>query len=58
MHMHSVSVNSVPVLQICIIFLVVLCECETWSLTVREEHIIRVVRRTNGTERDNRTRGW
>jgi hypothetical protein len=63
MYMHSVAVNSIPVLQICIIFLVVLCGCETWSLTVREEHILRVVthrlvRRTYGTERDSRTRGW
>ena len=62
MHMHSVAVNSVPVLHIRIIFLVVLCGCET-SLTVTEEHILRVVthrvvRRTYGTERDSRIRGW
>ena len=43
MHMHPVSVISIPVLQIRVIFLVVLCGCETWSVTAREETILRVV---------------
>jgi hypothetical protein len=63
MFMHSVAVNSIHVLQICTIFLVVLCGCENWSLTVTEDHILRVVthrvvKKTYGTERDSRNRGW
>jgi hypothetical protein len=42
---------------------VVLYGCETWSLTVREEHKLRVfenkvLRRTFGTKRDGVTGGW
>jgi hypothetical protein len=41
----------------------VLCGCETWSLTVREEHRLRVfenrvLRRTFGPERDEVTEEW
>jgi hypothetical protein len=46
-----------------IIFLVVLYGCETWSLTVREEHklrvfVNRVLRRICGPKRDGVTGGW
>jgi hypothetical protein len=41
---------------------VVLYGCETWSLTVREEHKLRVfenrVLRIFGPKRDGVTRGW
>jgi hypothetical protein len=42
---------------------VVLYECETWSLTVREEHKLRVfenrvLRRIFGPKRDRVTGGW
>jgi hypothetical protein len=39
-----------------IILLVVLYCCETWSLTLREEH--RVLRRISGPKRDEMTGGW
>jgi hypothetical protein len=43
-------------------FPVVLCGCETWSLTLREEHKLRVfedrvLRRIFGLRRDEVTRG-
>jgi hypothetical protein len=46
-----------------IIFLVVLYVCETWSLTLREEHILRafenrVLRRIFGQKRDEVTGEW
>jgi hypothetical protein len=46
-----------------IIFLVVLFECETWSLTLREERMPRVfqnmvLRRTVWTKRDKVTGEW
>jgi hypothetical protein len=46
-----------------IILPVVLCGCETWSLTVREEHKLRafenrVLRRRFGPKRDRVTGGW
>jgi hypothetical protein len=46
-----------------IIFLMVLYGCETWSLTVREEHRLRVfgnrvLRRIFGQNRDEVTGGW
>jgi hypothetical protein len=46
-----------------IILPVVLCGCETWSLTLREEHRLRVfenrvLRRTFGPKRDEVTGGW
>jgi hypothetical protein len=46
-----------------IILPVVLYECETWSLTVREEHKLRVfenrtLRRLFGLKRDGVTGGW
>jgi hypothetical protein len=46
-----------------IILPVVLYRCETWSLTLREEHILRVfentvLRRIFGPKRDEVTRGW
>jgi hypothetical protein len=46
-----------------IIFPVVLYGCETWSLTLREEHRLRVfknrvLRRIFGTKRDGVTGGW
>jgi hypothetical protein len=42
---------------------VVLYECETWSLTLREEHRLRVfenrvLSRIFGPKRDEVTRGW
>jgi hypothetical protein len=41
----------------------VLYGCETWSLTLREEHILRVFenrvfKRIFGPKRDEMTRGW
>jgi hypothetical protein len=46
-----------------IILPVVLCACETWSLTVREEHKLRVfenrvLRRIFEPKRDGVTGGW
>jgi hypothetical protein len=41
-----------------IILPVVLYGCETWSLTVREEHKLRVLGRIFGTKRDRVTGGW
>jgi hypothetical protein len=46
-----------------IILPVVLCECETWSLTLREEHRLRVfknrvLRRILGPKRDKVTGEW
>jgi hypothetical protein len=46
-----------------IIFSVVLYACETWSLTLREEHRLRVfenrvLRRRFGPKRDEVTGGW
>ena len=43
--------------------LVVLCGCETWSVTLREEHRLRVfentvLRRIFGPKRDDVTREW
>jgi hypothetical protein len=37
---------------------VVLYGCETWSLTLREEHGLRVLRRMFGSKRDELTGGW
>jgi hypothetical protein len=36
----------------------VLYGCETWSLTLREEHRLRILRRTFGPKRDEETGGW
>jgi hypothetical protein len=46
-----------------IIFPVILYGCETWSLTLREEHRLRVfenkvLRRIFGPKRDEVTAGW
>jgi hypothetical protein len=46
-----------------IILPVVLYECETWSLTLREKHMLRVfenkvLRRIFGPKRDEVTGGW
>ena len=46
-----------------VIFLVVLCGCETWSLTLREEHRLRVfenrvLRRIFGPKKDELTGEW
>jgi hypothetical protein len=46
-----------------IILPVVLYGCETWSLTLKEERVVRVfesrvVRRTFGPKRDDVTREW
>jgi hypothetical protein len=41
-----------------IILPVVLYGCETWSLTVWEEHKLRVLRRIFGPKRDGVTGGW
>jgi hypothetical protein len=42
---------------------VVLCGCETWSLTLREEHRLRIFekrvpRKISGPKRDEVTGGW
>jgi hypothetical protein len=37
---------------------VVLYGCETWSLTIREEHKLRVLKRIFGPKRDGVTGGW
>jgi hypothetical protein len=41
-----------------IILPVVLYGCETWSLTVKGEHKLRVLRRIFGPKRDGITGGW
>jgi hypothetical protein len=41
-----------------IILPVVLCGCETWSLTLREEHRLRVLRRIFGPKREEVTGEW
>jgi hypothetical protein len=41
-----------------IILPVVLYECETWSLTLREEHRLRMLGRIFGPKRDEVTGGW
>jgi hypothetical protein len=41
-----------------IILPVILYGCETWSLTLREEHRLRVLRRIFGPKRDEVTGGW
>jgi hypothetical protein len=41
-----------------IILPVVLYGCETWSLTLREEHRLRVLRRIFGPKRDEVTGEW
>jgi hypothetical protein len=41
-----------------IILPVVLYVCETWSLTLREEHKLRVLRRIFGPKRNGVTGGW
>jgi hypothetical protein len=41
-----------------IILPVVLYGCETWSLTLREEHRLRVLRRIFGPKRDEVMREW
>ena len=37
---------------------VVLYGCETWSLTLRAEHMLRVLRRIFGPKRDGVTGEW
>jgi hypothetical protein len=41
-----------------IILPLVLYGCETWSLTVREEHKMKALRRIFGLKRDRLTGGW
>jgi hypothetical protein len=41
-----------------IILPVVLCGCLTWSLTLKEERRLRVLRRIFGPKRDQVTRKW
>jgi hypothetical protein len=41
-----------------IILPVVLCGCATWSLTLLEDHRLRVLRRIFGLKRDEVTGGW
>jgi hypothetical protein len=60
---HLLSRNVKVKIYKTIILSVVLYECETWSLTVREEHRLRVfenrvLRRIFGAERDKVTRDW
>jgi hypothetical protein len=55
--------NINPHIRTTIILPVVLYGCETWSLTLREEHILRVfenrvLRRIFGLKRDEVTREW
>ena len=44
--------------MISILTAVVSWECKTWSLTVREEHRLRALRRIYGTKRDGVTGEW
>jgi hypothetical protein len=39
-------------------YVIVLYGCETWSLTLREEHKLRVLRRIFGSKRDGVMGGW
>jgi hypothetical protein len=41
-----------------IILPAVLYACEAWSLTLKEEHRLRVLRRMFGSKRDDVTGGW
>jgi hypothetical protein len=36
----------------------VVCGCETWSVTLWEEHRLRALRKTFGTKRDEVTGEW
>jgi hypothetical protein len=36
----------------------VLYRCETWSLTLRDEHKLRVLRKIFEPKRDEMARGW
>jgi hypothetical protein len=55
---HLLSKNVKVRIYKTIILPVVLYGCETWSLTVREEHKLRVVSRIFGPKRDEVTGGW
>jgi hypothetical protein len=54
---HLLTKNMKIIIYKTIILLVVLHGCETWSLTLREEHRLRVLR-IYGPKRDNVTGGW
>ena len=54
----SLSKNVYIKIYTTIILTVVLYGCETWSLTLREEHRLKVSRRIFGPKRDEVTREW
>jgi hypothetical protein len=58
MSSHLLSKNVKVRIHKTIILHVVLYGCETWSLTLWEEHIMRVLRRIFGPKRDELMRGW
>ena len=55
-HQH-ISEGKTPIYRT-IILSVVLYGCETWSLTLRDEHRLRVLRRIFGLKRDGVTGEW
>jgi hypothetical protein len=57
-HSCCVKLNPLTRTHRTIILPVVLYGCETWSLTLREEHRLRVLRRIFGTKRDGVTGEW
>jgi hypothetical protein len=57
--LHICCLNNVKIrIYETIILPVVLYGCETWSLTLREKHGLRVLRRIFGPKRDEVTGGW
>ena len=56
--MHKTRRINVSVGDMCIILSVALYGCETWSLTLREERSLRVLRRIFGPKRDGVTGEW
>jgi hypothetical protein len=52
------SINAKITTHKIIILSVVLYWCETWSVTLWEEHRLRVLRRIVGPKRDEVTGGW
>jgi hypothetical protein len=55
---HLLSKNTEIKVYKTIILPVDLYGCETWSLTLREEHSLRVLRRILGPKRDDVAGGW
>jgi hypothetical protein len=59
-HMHTKEVLAMPLHGFLsyIFFMLLVCGYEIWSLTLREEHGLRVLRRIFGPKRDEVTGGW